>query len=198
MPIEVAPKWVIIGFDRRLLPFMTAFRFAPTPTLRQVDCGPPYPATISPEIWRRPKNIEEIPRHQFNEVNLLYLPEASAEPSVEVAFLVDSAVLDGWSQRPHLPCIAEEFLIPDRGWKILGYDIVDSGLQLSALYGLHVLQQSDCDAIGVGKDLLNRFGLVSSLEIARCMKERFNEFGPVVHSNYQIVKVYVKLPSLLS
>jgi hypothetical protein len=78
---------------------------------------------------------------------------------------------------------------------VLGYDIVDSGLQLSAIYGLHMLTPEVCQTVGCGNDLLNRHGLVANLEIALELKRIFDEIDPVVHSYYQVVKVHAKLPT---
>jgi hypothetical protein len=187
----------VFGFDRRLEPFMTTFRFDSSVPVREVDCGPPYPATISPEIWRRPKNIEEIPSSQLNEFNLLFLPDESAEPSVTVAFSVAEAVLNGWPRSPHIVPVTESILSHERGWRALGYDVVDRGLQLSALYGLHMLRPGVCDAVGVGEGLLNRFGLVPTLEIASALKMHFDSIDPAIHAFFQIVKVHVKINSPL-
>jgi hypothetical protein len=185
----------VFGFDRRILPFMTAFRFTVSEThlLSQVDRGPPYPATISPQVWLRPKDIDEIPSNQLNQVNLSFLPEESVEKSVQVAFSVAKSVIDDWPREPSILPIPEVYLFPERGWRVLGYDIVDSGLQFSAIYGLRMLTPEVCRAAGCGDDLLNRHGLVANFEMALKLKHLFDDIDPVVHAYYQVVKVHVKV-----
>jgi hypothetical protein len=189
------PTMTVFGFDRRILPFMTAFRFnvSETQLLSQVDRGPPYPATISPEVWLRPKDIDEIPSNQLNQVNLSFLPEESVEKSVQVAFSVEKSVIDDWPREPAILPISEIYLFPERGWRVLGYDIVDSGLQFSAIYGLRMLTPEACQVVGCNNDLLNRHGLVANFEMAWKLKQLFDSIDPLVHAYYQVVKVHAKL-----
>ena len=187
------PNWIVIGFDRRRLPFMTTFRFTTAQAIRHVDLGPPYPATRSPEVWPRPANVDEIPSTELNEFNLLHLPEEAEEPSVTVAFSVDKSVLDSWPREPYVLPVPELYLFAERGWRVLGYDIVDGGLQMSALYDTYALTPAVIDAMGVGNDLLNCFGLIPSLELASKLKLHLDVVGPEFYAYYEVVKVLAKL-----
>lgn len=183
----------VIGFDRRLLPFMTVYRFSTAAGVRHVDVGPPYPASLSPQIWRRPKDIDEIPLEQLNAFNLQYLPEESEEHSILVAFSVATSALDERSWGRSIVPICERFLLAERGWRVLGYDLADRSIKISALYEAYTLTPGICDAIGVGDDLLNRHGLMPTLEIAEELKLLFDKEDPDVHSPHQIVKVHAKI-----
>ena len=186
------PNWIVIGFDRRRLPFMTTFRFTTAQAIRHVDLGPPYPATRSPEVWPRAINVYEIPSSELNEFNLLHLPEDAEESSATVAFSVDKAVLDCWPRELFLLAVPEVYLYAERGWRVLGYDVTSSELQFSALYDTHTLTPSVVEAMGVGNDLLNRFGLVPTLELARQLKQHLDISVPEL-AYFEVIKVHVKL-----
>ena len=192
-------NWRVIGFDRRLLPFMTTFRFSVADirsslveTVRWGRPTPPFPASRSPEVWPRAINVDEIPSSQLNEFNLLHLPEEAAEASVTVAFAVDQSVLDCWTREPYALTIAELYLSPERGWRTLGYDVTSSELQISALYDTHTLKPAVVEALGVGNDLLNRFGLIPGLELATALKQHLDVAAPDL-AYFEVVKVFVKL-----
>lgn len=185
----------IIGFDRRVTLYMDNFQFSVQTIegLARHDCDPPYPATISAELWPRPKDINNIERRSRNEFGLLFFPEESEFPSVLVAFSVDQSALDDWLRPPYFMPFPEIYLFPEMGWRSLGYDIVNNGLHWSCIYDLRLLTSAMCQLVGDGERLLNRHGLIDSIEVAEELKLQLDKFGPPVDSPFQVVKVLAKI-----
>ena len=186
-------SWDVFGFDRRSVPYLDNFEFSRLEAaLPQIGSGPPYPTTIAQRIWPRAADLDRIDDRTLNEFNLLFLPEESREKSVAVAFSVRSSVLDGWPWIPNAVRFPEVYLFQERGWRTLGYEIVDGGLQISCLYEVQLLTPYQCEEIISVDPILNGHGLIESLDVAVALKKSFDGSAPKSHTPLEIVKVLVR------
>jgi hypothetical protein len=180
--------FIVIGFDLRQGPVMSSGvrhslkSLAPNDRQGRI----PYPATITSSVW--PRHIDFC-FDELNEFGLLCLPDFNSESgnivSLRVAFIAKKSKFFGGTA-----CSAE-LLLSTRGWRSLGFDIVDRYAQHSAWYGFS-WEAGELEAHPIINTAeFNKHGLLIKYQDAEVMAACFDTIIPE-HSSFFPCEVYVQ------
>ncbi len=188
----------IVGFDLRKTPILDLGGPKKLGEHWPTDgpARPPYPPTISEQTWPRPSSCEGVDYSQTNGVNLLWLPDAQIldREAISAAFSLRAADAAVFERDSWVLTVDEGYLNPAFGWRLLGYDVVDSYLGYSGFYGF-TWKPGQMAAIFQGLDIVfNRRGLLDDEELAARVGEILTaDPGTASHAPFYPVRVWAQI-----
>jgi hypothetical protein len=191
-------RYRILGFDLRRRPLLDLGGPKKLGDYWPTDWPKPfpYPATISSQTWLRSEACENFEHPLLNSANLLWLPDAQYldGKSISVAFSMRVADVASFEKEGWYLHIDEGFLDVSLGWRLLGYDVVDSYLCFSAFYGF-TWKEGELASILADQDVtFNRRGLLDREADAERLTQLFSlDEGTASHRPFYPVRVWAQM-----